>query len=504
MLTQDNDYNEPSTALTGAQQLLAAFVLALANFIVVLDMTIANVIVPQIAGTLGASSTEGTYVITSYAIAEAVIVPLTGWLTARYGMVKSFSVSIFLFAIFSAMCGVAQSLGFLVVARVLQGLAGGPIMPLSQTLLMLIFPKEKQMTGMAIWSVTTLVAPILGPIVGGYITDNWSWHGAFMINVPLGIVFSIFALTMLKPFENKTKKAKVDFVGLLLLIIFVGAVQFILDEGEKLDWFSSPLIQALSVVAIIGFVSFLIWELTQPDPIVNLGIFRHRGFSISMVTMSLMFSAFLGVMVLTPLWLQLNMGYTSTWAGYVMSANGVLAILVAPLVAKFAPRIDLRKIISLSILWLGIVSFWRAFGNSDMAYFDIMWPILVQGAAMPCFFIPLMNMALSSVAPQEMASAAGMLNFLRTTSGAFGTSVTVTVWGNLSKISRSDLAGYLNPHDIPVIFLDRMVEGQSLTIGMNQTLLWAGLIFVIASLTIWFVPKSSAKPQTPPDLSGAH
>ena len=224
-------------SFTGKQQALAGILLAASNLIVVLDMTIANVSIPNIAGGLAISGNEGTYVITSYAVAEAISVPLTGWLASRFGTLRVFSSAILLFGLFSAMCGLAMSLGFLVTGRILQGLAGGPIMPLAQTLLMRIFPKEKQMTAMAIWSMTTLIAPILGPILGGLICDAWGWPWIFLINIPLALACGIGSWMMLKPFETSINKTKIDIVGLVLLITFVGALQLMLDKGQNLIGF---------------------------------------------------------------------------------------------------------------------------------------------------------------------------------------------------------------------------------------------------------------------------
>lgn len=470
--------------------LLAGIVLAAANFVVVLDMTIANVAVPHIAGGLAISGNEGTYVITSYAVAEAITVPLTGWLASRFGTLRVFTLGIFLFGLFSAFCGLANSLGFLVLARILQGLAGGPLMPLSQTLLMSVFPKEKQMTAMAIWSVTTLIAPVLGPIVGGYICDSWGWSWAFLINIPLAAICGAAAWWLLRTFETPTIKAKIDVVGLLLLVVFVGSLQFMLDEGQKLDWFESNEIVALCITAVLGLIAFLIWELTEENPIVNLKIFKHRGFSISVLTISLTFGAFFGSIVLTPLWLQTNMGYTATWSGLTLAANGLLAIVAAPIAAKLSEKLDPRRLVSLGVLWLGMVTCYRSFGSSDMTYAQIALPILIQGMAMPFFFIPLNGIALSSVAPGEIATAAGLMNFLRTLSGAFSTSLVTTIWSNRATINRTELVGVMPPQSaIPLPELNQLVESQSVMLATNQVFLAVSVVFVLAAMVVWFAPK---------------
>lgn len=315
--------------LKGGMLWLAALVLASANFIAVLDMTIANVSVAAIAGGLGTSTSQGTWVITSYAVAEAITVPLTGWLASRFGAVRVFVTAMALFGIFSALCGLSTSLGMLVAARICQGLAGGPLMPLSQTLLLRIFPAEKAPAAIGMWSMTTLVAPVLGPILGGYLCDQYSWPWIFLINLPIALLCAFMAWRLLKRYTESLQRNPIDRIGLALLIIWVGALQLMLDEGKNLDWFASTEIIALAVVAVIGFAAFLIWELHDPHPIVDLRVFRHRGFSVSVLTISLAFAGFFGISVLTPLWLQSNMGYTATLAGEATAWSGVCALFTA-------------------------------------------------------------------------------------------------------------------------------------------------------------------------------
>src|SRR5689334_2515256 len=245
--------------LKGAMLWLVAIVLAGANFIAVLDMTIANVSVPNIAGALGISSSQGTWVITCYSVAEAITVPLTGWLAARFGAVRVFTTAIGCFGLFSALCGLSTSFTMLVVGRILQGVAGGPLIPLSQTLLLRIFPKEKAAAATALWAMTTLVAPILGPILGGWLCDDYSWPLIFLINVPIALMMAPFALKMLKRFETKLERSPIDLIGLTLMIAAVGALQLMLDLGKEHDWFESGMIVWLAIVAAIGLVVFVIW-----------------------------------------------------------------------------------------------------------------------------------------------------------------------------------------------------------------------------------------------------
>src|SRR6185312_11685479 len=302
---------QPATMQGGALW-FAAFLLAVGNFMVVLDMTIANVSVPTIAGGLAVAPNEGTWVITSYSVAEAIMVPLTGWLAARFGALRVFVLGILGFGVCSALCGIAPSLGFLILFRIMQGLCGGPIMPMSQTLMMRVFPPAQRSQAMGLWSMTTVVAPIIGPILGGWLCDNAGWPWVFYINVPIAAVCGFFAWRTLAAHETPTEPRKVDFAGLALLILFVGALQIMLDKGKELDWFGSPVIVGLAIVAAVGFAAFLIWELTEPQPIVDLRVFRHRGFTGAVATIAITFGTFFASIVIVPLWLQTNMGYTAT------------------------------------------------------------------------------------------------------------------------------------------------------------------------------------------------
>ncbi|HKX44071.1 MAG TPA: DHA2 family efflux MFS transporter permease subunit, partial [Burkholderiaceae bacterium] len=430
--------------LQGGLLWLAAIVLAAANFIAVLDMTIANVSVPSIAGSLGISSSQGTWVITSYSVAEAIIVPLTGWIAGRYGAVRVFASAMALFGACSALCAFSTSLPMLVLGRVLQGLSGGPLMPLSQTLLLRIFPKEKAAGATALWAMTTLVAPVAGPILGGWLCDNYAWPLIFLINVPLAVVFSLVAWRMLRRYEEALVHAAIDRVGLVLLIVFVGALQLMLDLGKEHDWFESDLICTLATIAAIGFAAFLIWEFTERHPIVDLRVFRHRGFAVAVATIAMVFGAFFAANVLTPLWLQSYMGYTATWAGKTTAWTGVLAVVAAPVAGTLIAKVDPRRLVFGGVLWLGALTAWRVCATTDMTYWQIAHPLIIMGLGMPFFFVPITVLALGSVNETETASAAGLMNFLRTLSGAVATSIVTTMWEDRTSVRHADLVGLLD------------------------------------------------------------
>jgi DHA2 family multidrug resistance protein len=489
--------------LTGLPLLMAGLLLGLANFMVVLDITIANVAVPHIAGGLAVSPSQGTWVITSYSVAEAITVPLSGWLAQRFGAVKVFVFGLVGFGLCSILCGLAPTFGFLVLARILQGLCGGPIMPMSQTLLLQIFPKERAPQALGIWAMTTVVGPIAGPILGGAISDTIGWHWIFFINIPVAFGVAFLAYRALISRQEATRRVPVDYVGLGLLILWVGALQTMLDTGKEHDWFASPMIVGLSIVAAVGFAAFLIWELTTENPIVNLRVFRHRGFSIGVITLSMTFGAFFGTVVLIPLWLQTNMGYTATWAGYAAAFQGVLAVVMSPIVASQVAKRDPRALVSFGIFWMAGIALWRTHFATNADFMAIALPQLFLGFAMPFFFIPTQSIALGAVDPEETAAAAGIANFLRVVAGAFATSLINTAWENTASAKRTELVGALNQPqgaidqmvaqgfspEQALRQLEGLVQTQAVMLSTNEMFLVTAFVFTAAAATIWLAPR---------------
>jgi DHA2 family multidrug resistance protein len=488
--------------LSGLPMILAVFTLAFANFMVVLDMTIANVSVPNIAGGLAVSPSEGTWVITSYAVAEAITVPLSGWLAGRFGAARVFVVCIGLFGICSLLCGLSPSLGSLVIFRIMQGLSGGPMMPMSQTLLQRLVPPRLRAQTMGIWAMTTLVAPIAGPVLGGSISDTLGWSWVFFINVPVAVLLVLLAVRTL-PLKESTQRLPVDFVGLGLLITWVGSLQIMLDKGQELDWFNSPIIIGLIVVAIVGFIAFIIWELTDEHPIVDLRIFRHRGFSTACFAMTLAFAGMFSANVLVPLWLQTNQGYTASWAGYVTGFNGVLAIVAAPIAAQLVTKVDPRRLVSFGILWMAFIMLWRSNFVQGMSFWQLVLPQLAQGPGMPFFFIPVMSLAMASLLPSELAGGAGLLNFVRTTAGAFATSLTTTTWTNSATVARTAFVGRLHNADGVVSQmqaagmsmgqalgnLEGMIQSQAVMLSTNHVFMGISVLMALSVGAIWLGPK---------------
>jgi DHA2 family multidrug resistance protein len=492
--------------MQGATLAAAVFVLSLATFIVILDTTIINVAVPHIAGAFAASANEGTWTITSYAVAEAFTVPLSGWLVARFGVVRTFLVSITGFAVFSTLCGAATSLPMLVAFRVLQGLCGGPLMPASQTLIMRVTPSHRVELAMGLWMMTTILAPIAGPILGGTLADSIGWRWAFYINIPVAILCALGAWSLFRTRETPTAKVPIDFVGLGLLALWVGALQIMLDNGQNQDWFASSWIVGLLVVAVLGFAAFVIWELTDDHPIVDLRVFRHRGFAVSAAAMSFTFGAFFASIVLMPLWLQINLGYTSTLSGYVLAFQAVFGVIVAPVAALLMTRVDPRALMSAGLAILALAIGWRSGYALNISFEKMLLPQLAMGIGIPLFFVPLMTLSMTSVRPWETAAASGLINFLRTISGAIATAAVISAWSSQAVSSRSNLVSRLHhpqefvaglgdkglPPNQALGSLDALVESQSLMLATNHMFLLLGGVVALMAVGIWLMPRQSA------------
>src|SRR5690606_7855343 len=320
--------------LEGRARTYGTIALSAAVFMNVLDSSIANVSIPTIAGDLGVSATQGTWVITSFAVANAVTVPLTGWLTQRFGQVRLFVLLVLLFVRSSWLCGFAGSLESLVLARILQGAVAGPLIPLSQSLMLSSYPRHKAGMALALWSMTILVGPVVGPLLGGWISDNYSWPWIFYINVPVGLVSGWAAWQIYKERDSVRTKLPIDTMGLVLLLVWVGALQLMLDKGKDLDWFASTQIVVLAVTAVVACTFFIIWELTAEHPVVDLSLFKFRNFTAGVITISVGYGVFCGTVVLLPLWMQSTLGYTATDAGIASAPVGILAIIISPIVGK--------------------------------------------------------------------------------------------------------------------------------------------------------------------------
>ena len=509
----------PLPPLQGSSLLLGTIALSLATFMNVLDSSIANVSLPAIAGDLGVSPTQGTWVITSFGVSNAISVPLTGWLTQRFGAVRLFTMSVLLFVLASWLCGLAGSLEMLIGFRVLQGLVAGPMIPLSQTLLLSSYPPAKAGMALAMWAMTTLVAPVTGPLLGGWITDNITWPWIFYINVPVGLGAALVTWRIYAKRETPIRKLPIDTVGLALLVVWVGALQIMLDKGKELDWFESGQIVALTAVAAIGFVVFVIWELTQEHPVVELRLFAKRNFLFGVLALSIGYGLFFGNVVLLPLWLQQYMGYTASVAGMAVAPVGILAILLSPLVGKNVTRVDPRILATVAFSGFAFVLWLRSNFTVQSDFNTIMVPTILQGAAIAFFFIPLSAITLSGLTPDRIPSASGLSNFVRITAGAMGTSLVTTIWDNRATLHHAHIVEKITPTDGTAVEgigtlmstgmsfeqaaaqINRLIDQQAFTRAADDVYLASSILFLCLIPIVWLakVKKGGAAVD-----SGAH
>jgi DHA2 family multidrug resistance protein len=335
-------------------------------------------------------------------------------------------------------------MNMLILFRVIQGAVAGPMIPLSQTLLLASYPREKGGTALAMFSLTVLVAPVVGPLLGGWITDNISWPWIFFINVPVGLISAALTWLIYRDRETPRRKMPIDVVGLVLLVVWVGALQIMLDTGKDQDWFGSGVVVALAVVAALAFLLFLAWELTDEHPVVDLRLFARRNFWTGTLSISLSYGAYFGSIVLLPLWLQQYLGYTATQAGWALAPVGVLALFLTPLVGRTSGRIDPRLFATASLVIFAIVAVMRGGFTSQIDLDTLIIPTVIQGAAVACFFIPLVALSLSGLRPDQIASASGLNNFARITAGAFATSIATTLWESRASLHHAQLAEHVS------------------------------------------------------------
>lgn len=510
----------PLQPLQGSSLVIGTIALSLAVFMNVLDSSIANVSIPAISGDLGVSPQQGTWVITSFAVANAISVPLTGWLTMRVGQVRLFVTSILLFVMSSWLCGMAPNIATLIAARVLQGAVAGPMIPLSQALLLSSYPPSKSGMALAFWGMTTLVAPIMGPLLGGWISDNYTWPWIFYINIPIGIFAAWATWTIYHQRESAIVRKPIDKVGLFLLVLWVGSLQLMLDKGKELDWFNSPEIVILGALAIVGFIYFVIWELGDEHPVVDLSLFKGRNFSGGVVAISVAYGLFFGSLVILPLWLQTQLSYTATEAGKVMAPVGILAVLLSPIVGKLLPKIDARWVATTAFIIFAIVFYMRSRFTVDVDAYALMVPTVLQGAAMAMFFIPLTSIILSGQRPDRIPAAAGLSNFVRIMCGGIGTSVCSTIWENRTTLHHAQLAehtGVVNPafgqsvqnlmaQGLPEqgtwAVINRTMDIQASTSAATDIFWISSVLFLSLIALVWMTKPS--KSAAPVDAGGAH
>nr|WP_236600113.1 DHA2 family efflux MFS transporter permease subunit [Ramlibacter alkalitolerans] len=507
--------------MEGSARVWGTIALSAATFMNVLDTSIANVSLPAIAGDLGVSPNQGTWVITSFAVANAIAVPLTGWLSQRFGQVRLFIASVMLFVIASWLCGLAPSMPLLIAFRALQGFVAGPMIPLSQSLLLSSYPRALAGLAMAMWSMTTLVAPVMGPLLGGWITDNISWSWIFYINIPVGVIAAFSSWAIYHKRETERRSLPIDKVGLALLVVWVGCMQTMLDLGKEYDWFSSPTIVALAVITVVGFAFFLAWELTDEHPVVDLRLFARRNFWAGTLAVSVGYGLFFGNVVLLPLWLQQFMGYTATDAGMIMAPVGLLALVLSPVVGKTIGKVDPRRYASIAFAVFALVLWMRSRFNTQADFGTIMVPTIIQGVAMAFFFIPLITITLSGLTPDRIPAASGLTNFVRITAGAIGTSVSTTLWesraalhhahltelvgpgSNVAQTALSGLASAGLTQEQALAQVNRLVDQQAFMLAANDIFWGSAVLFLIMVPLVWLTHPQPA-PGGGDAAAGAH
>ncbi|MDR2141143.1 MAG: DHA2 family efflux MFS transporter permease subunit [Deltaproteobacteria bacterium] len=497
--------------LSGTSLLLLTIALPLATFMQVVDTTIANVAVQTISGNLGASYSQGTWIITSYSVANAIILPLSGRLAQRFGEKRLFLWSTGLFALASMACGLSQDLTTLVIFRIIQGAVGGPMIPLAQSLLMNNYPREKQVMALALWSMTISVAPVFGPIMGGYISDNYHWSWIFFINVPIGVVVVLLASHVLVGRETKIVKPHWSAISFGLLAVGVGAFQMMLDRGKELDWFNSPTIRVMAVIAFLGLAFLLIWEKDNPRALIDLTLFKYRNFSVGISLISLGMMLYLGTVVLIPLLLQTRYGYTATWAGLATSPIGVLPIILLPILGRYSNHVDMRYIISAGFAVIALTMRMRSGFAPGMDLEYVLVPQLIQGFGLGCFFVPITSIAFIGMDPTKIAGASGVYNCSRTLFSAIGTSLFTTMWERREAVHHVHLSGLiddLNPlategleklidlgltQEQAFGYLQSQITNQGFIIAANEIFQFCSYSFILMIFLVWVAKPAKVK-----------
>jgi DHA2 family multidrug resistance protein len=427
---------------------LIAFTVMLPTLIEIIDTSIVNVSLDHIRGSLSAGYDEATWTITAYLVSNAIIIPMAGWLARLIGRKNYQIASIALFTFSSFMCGSAWSLGSLVFFRVLQGIGGGGLVPISQSILLESFPREKHGTAMAIFGMGAMLGPIVGPLLGGWITDTLTWRWIFYINIPIGILSIIMNIMVIQdPPYMQRQKMKIDYWGLLFLSVGLGALQFMLDKGESEDWFNSELIIAFTVVSCVALTLLVITERYATQPIVNLRVFKDRTFTSGATVMFFVFLNLFGSIVLLPIFLQMMMGYTSLYAGLVLGPGGIATMLAMPFAGKLVSKVNPKRILTVGISICALSTYLMSRFTLQTDFWTFVWPRVTLGLGMGLTFIPLTTMTLSHIPRERMTEATSLYNLLRNMGGSVGIAFTTTMLSRRAQFHQTRLVENLTPFD---------------------------------------------------------
>lgn len=496
--------------LKSTELVLATVALAIGAFMNVLDSTIVNVSLSHIAGDFGVAPNNGTWVITSYAVSEAIFLPLIGWLTTRFGVLRQYIWATLLFTLASMACGISPTFEFLLASRILQGIVGASMIPLSQSIMMMLYPKDKKAVALGIWAMTVVIAPIVGPILGGWITDTFSWRWSFYINLPFGIIstFIIHKLAQNLGMKDETKKEPIDIWGLIFLAVGIGSLQLMLDKGNDLNWFENSTIVILAIISFVFLVTLVIWEWHQENPVVNVRLFLNRNFTIGAVSLTIGQSIFFASVVVIPLWLQNYMGYTAYLSGLATASLGVPILLLAPVIAKIIPKVDVRKLVLVGFLLFSLVAIFDSTFPPDVTMGYIAWNRFLTGFGLALFFTPLNFLTLSHIPEKELPSASGLYNFMRNMGSSFGTSLSVNYWTHQTSFFHSVLGSSITPGNpnllsymdkIPgtigakLASLNYLITNQAATMALNQLSYVSGICILILIPLIFLAKNNSNK-----------
>jgi DHA2 family multidrug resistance protein len=394
------------------------------TFMEVLDTTVVNVSLPHIAGNLSATIDEVTWVLTSYLVANAVVLPMTGWLSNHFGRKRLLMASVVGFTISSFLCGAAPTLYTLILFRLLQGLCGGALAPLSQAVLLEAFPPESRGKAMGFWGLGIVVAPVLGPVLGGWLTDSYSWRWVFYINLPVGII-SMFMVWyfVFDPSYIRRSKAAIDYWGIGMLAVWIGALQIAFDKGQELDWFGSRTINWLIAIVVVFAVGFLVRELKADHPVVNLNVFKFRSYAAGVFLMTVLGFVLYGSIVVLPIWLQTILGYPSINAGLTMAPRGIGSMIGMPIIGMFVGKLDARKVLATGLLLGAVSTYQMSLLNLNAGFWDLFWPQMIQGFGLSMVFVPLTTIAMNPVPREQMGNATSLYNLMRNLGGSIGIAV---------------------------------------------------------------------------------
>jgi DHA2 family multidrug resistance protein len=450
----------PETWVPSFNPWLIASAVMLATFMEVLDTSVANVSLPHIAGTLSASTEEATWVLTSYLVANAVILPISGWLSSYFGRKRLLITCIIIFTLSSALCGAATSMTMLIVARVLQGIGGGVLQPTAQAVLMESFPFEKRGQAMAVYAMGIIVAPIIGPTLGGWITDNYSWRWIFYINIPVGIAAVLMAAWFIEnpPYLKRAKGSRIDYLGFALMTVCLATFQLVLDTGQQNDWFESKQIVLLSVVSVVSLVAFVIRELTVEEPIVDLRILANRNFGVGTLLMTVVGGVLYGTTALLPLFLQTLLGYPAVQSGLAVSPRGIGSMASMIIVGRLVGKIDSRLLMTFGFFVLAVSMYMLAGITLEIGMPNIVWPNVINGFAMGFIFVPLTTTATGTLSREQMGNAAGIYSLMRNLGGGLGISAVTTLLARGAQQHQAVMVSHLTPYD--AAFQQRMQQLQ--------------------------------------------